>query len=496
MRVALGCFAQESHSFSPISGSWEHFSKNELARGTALIDEYTGTGTELGGILNVLAKDEVVPLLAARANASAGAMEKHVFEAICDELLQRLRDVLPVDGVLLVLHGAMIAEYNDDASGVVLARVRELIGPDTPLIATLDLHANVTRQMIASADALVGYHTYPHVDMSQTGQRAARLIQRIHAGLIKPHMTFKKIPMALPGETTQTTDGAYGDVVRQAQAYIRDKADVIDISVFSVQPWLDVAEMGSSIVVVTDDRPDIAENIACTLADAFWVRRHELLPDLPDAEEAVAAAFASENTPVILADSADAPTSGAPGDSTTVLRILIEKPPQKPCLLNIVDAHAVQQMAAAGIGMSVTVDLGASKAPDFYSSVSVEGRVRLLSDGEFTHKGPGMHGLKMYRGLTGVLQVGVCLSIVVMERPCWQWDAELYRSVGLAPEDAQLVMVKSPAAFRASYEPFAGDIIVCDTKGVCSPDLTAFPFERVPRPFFPLDDFDWDCKRQ
>jgi microcystin degradation protein MlrC len=218
----------------------------------------------------------------------------------------------------------------------------------------------------------------------------------------------------------------------------------------------------------------------------FWERRERFDVELAPAAETIRRALESENYPVVLADSADAPSSGAPGDSTAVLELLLALRPHRPCFHNIVDVEAVAAMFEAGEGAEVTVQIGATSGVPFYRPLVVTGRVRCLSNGDFTNKGLGFQGVVFRRGRTAVLDIGH-VALVVMERPIIQWDPELYRSLGLEPREAQVVVVKSPAAFRAAYQSFAAEIAVIDAPGVCSPNLRALPFSRVRRPIFPLD---------
>ncbi|MCX6046923.1 MAG: M81 family metallopeptidase [Chloroflexi bacterium] len=489
MKIAVGGFAQESHSFSPVPGSWGHFGPQEIVRGPAIFTKYAGTKAEMGGVLDTARHHEdveLIPTLYAEATASAGHMQGDVFTTILDELVASIRQAGPIDGVLLVLHGAMIADGYDDATGEVLRVLRAAIGPDLPLIGTLDLHANVTEQMVRQTTALIGYHTAPHVDMYETAQRALTLLIKTIAGEVQPVAALRRIPMILPGETARTTDGPYAEVVDMAKAWMQQPG-ILDASVFSVQPWLDVYDVGCTTLVITDGNLALAEQTAARLADEFWARRRDFALELTLVAAAIQRALVSEIYPFILADSADAPTSGAPGDSTVVLQALLAAQPQKDCLHNIVDSAVVAQMMAAGVGQEITVTIGATLAPAFYQPVTVTGRVKLLADGDFVQKGPGFHGAVVSRGFTGVLVIGH-IYLVVMERPCRQWDPELYRSVGLEPRDAQIVVVKSPAAFRAAYGPFAAEILIVDVTGVASPNLRALPFKQVRRPLYPLDE--------
>jgi microcystin degradation protein MlrC len=451
--------------------------------------ERTGTQTELGGAIEVAAEQgaELLPLLSAVTTASSGPLERSVFEALRDELVSRLSEAQEVDGLFLALHGGMVAEGYDDATGEVLRACRAVMGT-RPIVATLDLHANVTEQMASTATALAGYHTYPHIDMYTTGRRGMTLLLGVLAGRIHPAVAFRRLPMLLPAENSRTTDGPYAQVMAQVEALMQQPG-ILDASAFSVQPWLDLPDAACSVVVVADGDADLAEREADRIADEFWARRKEFAVTLTPAAQAIEQALSSERRPYVFADSADAPSSGAPGDSSYILSALLAARPTKACLVNILDAPAVAAIIEAGVGQTVTLNLGATLAPGLYRPVEVTGIVRLISDGDFTHNGPGFHGVTFRRGRTAVLQTG-SIYVVVAERPVLQWDAEFYRSVGLEPADAQIVVVKSPAAFRASYAPFAAEIVIVEAAGVCSPNLRALPFRRVRRPLYPFDDFD------
>jgi microcystin degradation protein MlrC len=421
---------------------------------------------------------------------SAGPIVQPVFETLLHEMLEHLHSSLPVDGVLMELHGAMLAEEEDDATGRVLEAIREMVGPDVPIAGSLDLHANVTRRMVEAADILVGYKTFPHVDMYETAATATSLLLDLIAGSIRPVTALRRLPMILPGENGKTTAGPFAEVMQQA-ILLEEQADILSVSAFSVQPWLDLPDVGCSILVITDGNAALAEQAADQLADMFWTRRHAFDVSLTPLPEAIEQALCAACGPIIFSDSADAPSSGAPGDGTAVLRALLEADVQVETLLNIVDPPAVEDAIRAGVGETVTLTVGARSSTLFGEPIEVTGRVRLISDGAFRHKGPGFHGAEFQRGRTVVLQIG-SIYLQIMERPVIQWDAELYRSVGLEPRDARIVVVKSPAGFRADYEPFARAIFNLDLPGICSPNLRSFPWKRIGRPCYPLDDItDW-----
>lgn len=488
MRIALGAFSHEANTFSPRPTTWADFEAQRLRRGEALLEGLKGLAIEEAGAMSVFERQtdcHVLPLLSAKA-LSGGPILKEVFRSILDELLSRLRAVLPVDGVLLVLHGAMMAEDEPDATGEVLRAVRELVGPKVPIIGTLDLHANVTARMVQEATALIGYHTTPHVDAYETGQRAARLLLDTLQGRVRPTMALERLPLIVPVENARHTDGPLAEVIGMALALERE-GRILHGGVYPVQPWMDIEDLGCSVVVITDGDVASARAYAQRLARAFWERRQAFVPELVPPDEAVRRALAREKGVVVLADSADSPTGGSTGDSTVLLQAILRAAPFEPvALLNIVDPQAVQEAIAAGVGNEVEVEVGGKLAPNFWKPVRFRGYVRLISDGVFRHKGPGARGVIQRMGKTVVLVQGG-IHLVVMERAVSQWDPQLYRSLGEEPSDARIVQVKSPTAFRAAYGPLADEILIVESLGITTPKLSSLPWRHLRRPIYPLD---------
>lgn len=492
MRIAFGSFQHEANSFCPQPTTLESFRRHWLKYGTELLAETRGSATEDNGVLTVLRAQpdiEIVPLLAAKAG-SGHEIEGQTYIALRDDLLARLQAAMPVDGLLLVLHGAMMAEGEDDASGDLLARARAIVGPDVPIFGTLDLHANVTARMARFATALVGYHTAPHIDLYETGQRAAELLVSTLRGKIKPVMALARLPLIVPAENARHTDGPLSGIINRALE-LEHSGAILHGGVFSVQPWMDGSDVGCSVVIVTDGQPEAAQTYAQELAGTFWQRRADFIPELVSAEEAVRRALAGEERTVILCDSADAPSSGSTGDSSTILQALLGADTGRHLVLaNLVDAAAAEAACAAGIGQQIRVNIGGSLAPQYFKPVEFTGYVKSLHDGEFRFKGQGMRGVTHHMGRTAVL-VYNNIHLVVMSYGVTQWDPELYRSLGLEPGDARMVQVKSPAAFRAAYKDIADEIIIVDAPGAASPKLTALPWKRLGRPIYPLDDIQW-----
>jgi len=488
MRIAIGGITHEANTFCPHITNMADFEARQVLRGDEILTDWQATQTEQAGALGVLTAEpgcQVVPTFLARALSGAPMVES-TFRALLDELLDRLRAAGPLDGVLLVLHGAMMSQETPDATGEVLSQVRALVGLHVPVVGTLDLHANVTQRMVDEATALIGYHTAPHVDMYEAGQTAARLLVGTVRGEISPTAALVRLPMILPPENSTHNWGPLAEVINGALLLETD-GKIIHSGVYPVQPWMDTPDMAASVVVVTDDAPEAAAQHAHALAQTFWDRRHAFVTELVPPAEAVARALARETGTVVLCDSADATTSGSTGDSTAILGALLGAVPLKGvALANIVDPGVVSQAMAAGIGATLRIEVGGKLAPDLFEPVTLEAYVKLLSDGTFTFKGPGMRGVPHHMGRTAVLTHGG-IHLVVMERGVSQWDPELYRSVGEEPADARIVQVKSPMAFRAAYDGVYDEVIIVAAPGAASPQLAALPWQHLPRPMYPFD---------
>jgi microcystin degradation protein MlrC len=488
MRIVLGGITHEANTFCAHVTDLGDFEARQLKRGDEVLANWRSTRTEQAGMMSVLAttpRHEVVPTVLARA-LSGAPMRQQTLNTLLGELLARIEAAQPVNGVLLVLHGAMMSDEVPDATGYVLSRVRALVGPDVPIVGTLDLHANVTERMVREATALIGYHTAPHVDMYETGQKAAQVLLATLAGDVQPAAAVVRLPMLLPPENSTHNYGPLAGVIDQA-IKLEDRGRVVHAGVYPVQPWMDTADVASSVVVVTDGDPGAAERYARWLGAAFWAKRREFVTELVSADEAVRRSLARTSGMVVLCDSADATSSGSTGDSTAVLAALLRAAPLgAPAYANVVDPRAVRQAVQAGVGANVTVEVGGSLAPRSFAPVTLTGYVKTISDGRFTFKGPGMRGVPHHMGRAVVLVCGE-IHLLVMERGVSQWDPQLYRSVGLDPADARMVQVKSPMAFRAAYEGLYDEVIVVAAPGAANPDLVALPWQNLPRPIYPLD---------
>ena len=484
MAIAIGALIQESNTFSPVATRYEDL---DPVFGGEVIARHRGKLTEVGGFLDALGEDRqpVEPVGAAWA-VTAGRVRRPDWARLTRLFLERLKTIRRPEALLLALHGAQTVEGIDDAEGWLLGRVRHVVGPDFPVVVTLDLHANVTRAMAEHASAIVGYHTYPHIDMYETGRKAAGLALRIVKGTIRPALALEKIPLIVPAENMQSAHGPFHRLV-EAAARLERRRQAEAVSVFGVQPWLDIAEMGCSVTSVTNADPAKARRQAAGLAQAFWDSRRDFEVKLTPAREAIRLALKVEGGPVVLSESSDSTGSGSPGDSTGVLRPLLQAPLTGPAAIFVVDADVVARAVAAGVGNTLTARLGGKIDRINSKPVRVTGKVKLIFDGRWTAWGRGYNtGIETSMGRAVVLEVGKVL-ILVAERPAMTVDPSLYRSVGIEPQRLKIVVVKSPNGFRAEYAPIARKILLVDTPGISSANLRQLRYRRVPRPIWPLD---------
>ncbi len=473
---------QESNTFSPVRTRYDDFAP---VFGAEAYERHAGKLTEMGGFIDVLqsANALLAPICAAWA-ITANRLLRADFRRLASEFEDHLRRAEP-EALLLAMHGAQTAEGEDDVEGYILQRARAVLGPEVPIVLTLDLHANVTRRMVALASAIVGYHTYPHVDMFETGQKAARLLLRILAGSVTPKMSFCKLPLIIPAETSQTYRGPMHQLMVAAEKL--EQAGLAEaVSIFPVQPWMDIAEMGCSVVSVTNDRLLTGQRQADSLGRRLWRGKAKYEPVLTPMSVAIAAALKIDG-PTVLAESSDSTGSGSPGDSTGVLKHLVKAALTGPAAIFLVDPAAVAVAIEAGIGAAVTMKVGGTFDKKHSKPVTVTGIVKMISDGRWTARARGYNtGITTCMGRTVVLEVGWVL-ILIAERSAMTVDPELFRSHGIDPIYCQIVVVKSPNGFRAAYEPIAKQIFVVDTPGVSTANLRSLPFRRVNRPIYPLD---------
>jgi microcystin degradation protein MlrC len=490
MRIAIGQLSQESNTFNSLATTRDHFEQFGVVRGADVISQMADTN-ELGGFIQSLRawpeRPEIVGL--ARLMAWPGGMATaDTFRWLHDELLEPLRRSLPIDAVLVSLHGSLVAEGTPDVEGEVLRSVRQAVGPSIPIVATLDLHANVTALMADSADALVLFHTAPHIDVFETGERGALVLRRILVEGVKPVTCFRKLPMVVPAEAANTQDPAsvsYG--LRRRLELLERTDDVLAAGLATVQPWLDIPELGSSVVLVSAGRRDLAESSGRELAEELWRRRRDYLPELVSVEAAVRRAHERSEGLVVLSDSSDATTSGAPGDSNWVLQELLKYSWPRTALVPIVSPEVVSAAEAAGVGTMLSMPVGGVRDAKFSRPIHVKPTVERLFDARFVMSGHLAKNLPIDMGRSAVLAIGN-VRLLVTSRSGPHFAPQFFQAGGFDPYAASVLVAKSPCGFRAAYQGRAREIMVVRAPGCAPSDFWNYEYRNIPRPLWPWDD--------
>lgn len=483
-RIALGSVLTECNQFGGLPIDLEWFSRYELRWGDEVLAADSGV---VGGALDVLrqAGADVAPLLSA-STCPGGYITADCYARLRGELLARLRDALPVDGVLLPLHGSAVAEGVDDVEGDLLAAARALVGDGVPIVGTLDLHAHVTRAMVESADGLVAWETYPHRDAAATGARGARLLLAAVAGRVRPAMALAKVPVIVGAFNGSTDgDGPFARLMRRAKA-LEGGDGVLSTSAFLVHTFLDQPDLGSGGLVITDGDPTAARVLATDLARQFWDLRHQLEVDAVTPEEAIRAGLRVAGGPVVLVETADCAGGGAAGDSAASLKALLALGEPPAAIVPIVDPAAAAACHTAGVGGQVTAALGHALDPRWGRPVTVTGRVERLHDGRFRYAGGIWAGVEGNMGPTAVLRVGQ-VRILLATHATYDWWDEQLRAVDLDATAAKFVVAKNPMNFHNIYDGVAAAVYVLDTPGPTPTTIRNHPLRRMGRPYFPAD---------
>jgi microcystin degradation protein MlrC len=489
-KVLIAGFKHETNTFSRLPTRLADYEARTLVRGPAIEKAFSGTNTEIAGFLDGCREQGWTPLLTLAADATpSGRLTTDCYETIVGEIVEAATRERP-DAVLLNLHGAMVAEGIDDGEGELLGRLRAVLGRKPVIAATLDLHANVTDRMAREADILVSYRTYPHVDNYDVAKEAVGLVARTLDGAIRPVTVVRRGAEMTGLDVGRTTaPGPMTEALAMARGLMGEPG-VLSVSVNAGFFKADIAEVGPSVVIVGEgDREALARRAEPLLAH-IKATRHVTTVRYGTVADAMAVAKAKGRVgaPVVIADYADNPGGGGYSDSTGIIRGLLAAGMKQAAVSAICDPAVAAQCHAAGLGASLTVDVGGKMDAHIAPPVRVTGKVTHLSDGRFTITGPMMTGMAVDLGPTATLDCdGV--EIVVSTRRYQNYDLGYFRIGGIEPSERAVLVVKSMQHFRAAYAPIAGEIVVVDEgDGITSADIGRLRFTRVRRPIWPLDE--------
>ena len=494
-RYVIALIKHETNTFSPISTPLSAFGHgNGPAYGDAARARFAGTNTPMSAFLDIAQRQhaEVVTPVAAEAWPSSKA-SRTTFEQLVRPLEQAVRE--GCDAVFLDLHGAMVIEDSDDAEGEIVRRLRH-IAPALPIAVTLDYHTNLSSELVDNATVITGYKTYPHVDMYDVGKLAGEILVRALDGEVEPVMAWGSRPLLASIMRQAPEDGPSGDIVRYARE-VEANGTVLAATFLASFPHADTPDTGVSAIVIGDAKRGgaaAAKEVCDRMLDIAWERRREYAFIAPPLAESVARAKALGATttggPVLLIDHCDNCGSGGAQDVMAVVAEILRQEIADVAIAPIRDAESVARMIAAGVGNEVELELGGKidmpsiglKGEPLY----LRGRVRTITDGEFTVTGPMYTGLKMHLGRTAVLETAGA-QIVVTERAHEPMDVGVFTHCGIDPRRKKYAMLKSRIHYRAGFKPIAGAIVECAGVGVTNADLSVYRYQKLRRPIWPLD---------
>ncbi|WP_334001521.1 M81 family metallopeptidase [Burkholderia gladioli] len=495
MRILIARMNHETNTFSPVPTPLAAFGANGPSYGAEAYRDNKGMRTAMAAFIDAAeaAGAEVVTPISAGANPS-GPVAAEAYAAICEAIVAAAPGC---DAVMLDLHGAMVAESTPDGEGELLARVRAAL-PGVPIAVALDLHGNVTQAMIDHADIIVSFKTYPHVDMYETGEHAARLLFHTLNGRARPVLAWRRPPLLSSTLRSATAEGAMQRAVAAARA--AEAEGMLAVSILAGFSLADIAAPCISVVVVGDGDAAQAEAVAVRIAAAIWDERDAFVYRSPPLAESVAEALAlarGAEKPVLLLDHGDNCMSGGTCDTMDLLEAALAQGLDGLVSGPLCDPEAVAVLNEAGVGASVTLPVG-NKRPARDGSqrtpFMARGTVLALTDGEYTITGPTYTGQRAHMGRAAVLDIGAAV-LVITERTHEPWDLGVFESVGVDPRRARFLLLKSRMYCRPVFVPISAGLVECDSRGVTGSDYGLFDYRHLVRPVYPLDaDTSWAAR--
>lgn len=483
-RIAIGEIAHETNTFCAEPTPVEPFKRYEWQHGKEIVAAHGGNRSYVGGMLAAAEELGVtaVPIFCASAYPS-GTIMAEAYREMLGELVGGIARAMPVDAVCLSLHGAGVALGVDDLEADVLEQVRLLVGPEVPIAVALDLHGNITQEMVDQADGLFGVNFYPHTDSYERGAEALTFLHRLLRREIRPVMHLERLPMII---STCTTDLEPGKRLNELCWQWEQRPGLLDCTIFHGFPYTDVPAVGMSVVTLADGDADLAREAGKGVARAVWAAREEYRLKSLTPQEAIAEALAVEGGPVVINDTSDNPGGGSPGDSTHLLRAMLEAELPSACYAFIYDPQTAAHAHDAGVGATIRVRLGGKTDTVHGTPIEADAYVKALTDGRFRYTTPMGRGMAVDLGPMARLRIGGIDILVASERN-QVLDDEVFLLNGIDVRGYKIVALKSSAHFRAGFNHLAKAIIAADAPGATTLRIENFTHHRIPRPIWPLD---------
>jgi microcystin degradation protein MlrC len=482
-RIAVGGFLHETNTFAPTKATYDDFVHGggwpSMAKGSDVLKVMRGINAGLAGFTAEARNDgwDLVPTIACGATPSAH-VTKDAYERIVKVMVDGIRAAGPLDGVYLDLHGAMVTEHLDDGEGEVLRRVREVIGKKVPLVASLDLHANVTPQMMEQSDALIAYRKYPHVDMADTGRAAAKHLALLLGSRQKFAKAFRQLPFLIPISWQCTNDQPTKGIYEKLAALQSDAVPTLSFA--PGFPAADFEHCGPSVFAYGRTQGD-ADAAADEMTRIVVGHEHDFDGRIYTPDEGVRYAMElarAASKPIVIADTQDNPGAGGDSDTTGMLRALVRNGAKRAAIGMIYDPASAKAAHAAGVGATITLGLGGKSGIPGDAPYQETFVVEKLSDGRFVAPGPFYGGRDMEMGPSAALRIGD-VRVVVSSHKAQLADQSMYRYVGIEPTEQAILVNKSSVHFRADFEPIAEKLLICAAPGAMPADPATLPWTRL-----------------
>ena len=480
MRIFAATLATETNTFSPLPTSIEGYKEGVWLRPGEHPDDAPRMCTATLFVARQRAEKENFTLIEGSCFAAspAGTTNRADYETMRDEILDQLKQALPLDGVLLGLHGAMVAHGYDDVEGDITERARQIVGPNTVIGVELDPHCHLTLKRLKNADITILYKEFPHTDVVDRAEDLLTLVLRTIRKEIHPTQALYDARQIGSYPTTLPLMRAFVD----RMSAMEGKNGILSISIGHCFPYADVPEMGGRILVITDNNKPLADHLATEIGEEFVSMRGRTAPDYLETDQAITTGLASNAFPVVMADPADNAGGGAPSDNTTILKRLIERDVQDACLGPIWDPIAVRLCFDAGLGATFNLRFGGKIGPTSNTPVDAQVTVIGLARDCYQSFGPAQAEL----GDCAAIRIGG-VEVVLETKRNQALGLELFRNVGIEPTEKKLVVVKSTNHFMAAYGPIAKKVLYIDADGPIPRDYRKIPYTRIQRPIWPLD---------
>jgi microcystin degradation protein MlrC len=481
MRIAVGGILHETNTFRRQNAQLSDFN---IVREEKLVAAHRGVRSYIGGMLDAAEKVGAIvkPTMFASAEAS-GVIEEAAYAGMLSDLLAGIKRALPVDAVVLALHGAGIATAVGNIEIDICRKVRDIIGPNVKIVLTLDLHGNLNASLSDVVDAVFGTNFHPHTDMFERGQDAINILPELLSGRLDPKLHVEKLPILLVTSTTM-----YGPMaaVNELCRSIEKEPDIIACTFFHGFVWTDTPDTGPSVLVIANGDAQKATDAAQRVGRFVWERRHEFRPNALPPESAIALAQSSNDWPVVLLDGGDDPGGGCPGDGTHLLRAMLNTSLIDTCFAAMFDPSVTAKAHAAGVGTTIEVELGGKTDIRHGEPIATAAYVKALTDGHFICQSPMGEGRQVIVGRTARLQISGIDVVVVSERH-QPIDTEIFLIHGIDVTRYRIIALKCTNHWRAGFAKVVKRDFLADSPGIMSRNLSDHSYTHVSRPIWPLD---------